>query len=232
VDACSACAEYFAQDRALLDTYAQLGQITAPLGVRQRVFDTLAQARLQERASPGRPPADGIRPSAWLYRASWPLMAATLAVLAWGWQGRAAGPPEGAQSGAVFVEDYLRRAVGEDHIVSSDPAEIQRFLARELGMKLGPIRAVGLELERAEICLLEGRRGAMIVYKKDGVTVSHYLVPRDDARPRDPRVSDSKGEDEGGALPVVTWSTPALEQALVGALDSRQLLALAEAGRG
>ena len=32
--------------------------------------------------------------------------------------------------------------------------------------------------ERAEICLLEGRRGAMIVYKRQGEVISHYVVPR------------------------------------------------------
>ena len=126
----------------------------------------------------------------------------------------------------MFFEDYLRRAVGQDHIVTSDPDEIGRFLARELGMQLRPIRLEGLELQGAEICLLEGRRGAMIIYKKNGASISHYLVPREGAQPREPALSmDCCGSTS--ETPVVTWSTRQLEQALVGEISPEQLLSLA-----
>jgi hypothetical protein len=128
----------------------------------------------------------------------------------------------------VFVEDYLRRAVGQDFIETHDPGEVMHFLERELGLHFTPITLAGLNLMRAEICLLDGQRGAMIVYEKDGAEVSHYVVPRDDATRRAPALSTREGDTAD--MPVVTWATPNIEQALVGEVGSAQLLEIA--GRG
>jgi len=221
VDSCLDCREYFEQDRVLLDAYERLGQDRAPLAVREKVFDALARARWEELGGAAR---------ARMTRSGWAaLLAAGIAVVMFALPGT--GLPGGSVGtkgdGAVFVEDYLRRAVGQDHIVTSDPDEVGRFLTRELGMQLGPIFAEGLELERAEICLLEGRRGAMIVYKVDGAAVAHYIVPREGTEPREPAVTGREGP---GAMPVVTWSSTAVEQALVGELSSEMLLSIARHG--
>jgi len=127
----------------------------------------------------------------------------------------------------VFVEDYLRRAVGQDRIASSDPNEVRRWLAREFGMSMTPLQAAGLEVQGAEICLLEGRRGAMIVYRIGGAMVSHYLVPRDGTRPSEPVVSRRASRSGVVTPPIVIWSTAAVEQALVGEVGSEELLRLA-----
>lgn len=123
----------------------------------------------------------------------------------------------------------MRRAVGEDYLETSDPLHVTRFLQRELGLRFEPIRHPGLEVIRVEICLLEGRRGAMIVYEQSGVPVAHYLVPIDDAIARPPAISEHRPGEAGGAMPVVTWATPRIEQALVGEVDRQQLLELAAA---
>jgi anti-sigma factor RsiW len=135
--------------------------------------------------------------------------------------------PSMQEDGGVFVEDYLRRAVGQHHLITSDPDEVRRFLVRELGIEVSPLRTSGLELQRVEICLLEGRRGAMIVYAKGDASVSHYVVPRSDTQPRQPTLSKPTDPVLSGSLPVVTWSTEALEQALVGDLASGELLEIA-----
>jgi anti-sigma factor RsiW len=237
VDGCGDCTEYFEQDRRLLDAYERLGQDKAPLAVRERVFDALAEARWQGlRARPGGG-TGGVK-TTWMRRAGWTaLLAAGVGAVALGVpaMGPHGDPVEttaqiGARApadGAVFVEDYLRRAVGQDHIVTSDLDEVARFLTRELGVQFEPLSAVGLELERAEICLLEGRRGAMVVYKKDGAAVAHYIVPREGARPREPSLTS---RSVPGGMPVVTWSSPAIEQALVGELGSEALLRIARTG--
>jgi len=225
VSSCPECSEFFAQERALLDAYRELGDVRAPLGVRERVFDALATARaeaLNEKVPSGTLPAT----TRWL-RFAWPGVAVgAIAVLALvpaqAWSG-----PSTQDDGRVFVEDYLRRAVGQDHLVTSDPDEVRRFLVRELGIEVGPLRSSGLEVRRVEICLLEGRRGAMIVYAKEGASVSHYVVPRPDTRPRKPALSEPTDPVLRGSLPVVTWSTDALEQALVGDLASGELLQIA-----
>jgi len=136
------------------------------------------------------------------------------------------GPsPAGDRDGREFVEDYLRRAVGEDYIETGNPREIAHFLARELGVPLDPLRVEGLEIARAEICLLDGLRGAMVLYRDSADRViSHYMVPRSDGRVRQP----ARSAGEGNAAPtVITWSDGEVEQALVGEVDPAELMGLA-----
>jgi len=135
-----------------------------------------------------------------------------------------------ADDPAVFVEDYLRRAVGQDHVETNDPTVVTRFLQRELGISVEPLRLAGLEVARVEICLLEGRRGAMILYKLDGAEVSHYLVPREDTKPRGPALIGQARGESTVEVPVVTWATSRVEQALVGGVGPQRLLEMA--GRG
>jgi anti-sigma factor RsiW len=222
IERCPECKEFFEQDRALLEMYDRLRSERAPRAVREKVFDALAQERY---ASSPRP----LPRRDWLRVAAWPLVAAAaLAVISFGnLQNRV---PVGSTDGGLFVEDYLRRAVGQDHIETSDADEVRRFLMRELGVQLGPLEIEGLQLTRAEICLLDGRRGAMIEYEKDGAKVSHYLVPRKGTKPRQPTVSDELGGPGDAELPVVTWSEGQVEEALVGRLSSDQLLRLATGG--
>lgn len=230
VRSCEACGEYLAQDRALLETYERARTVQAPRAVRERVFDALASARWSAlQARPERDERPGVFDfSSSILRMTLPatvlVVLAGFAVLQLGQ--RQASTSEGAE---VFVEDYLRRAVGQDHIVTNDPAEITRFLERELGLRFAPIQIDGLYLARAEICLLEGRRGAMIVYKKDGAEVAHYLVPREDSPEREPALS-TKGRADSGEMPVVTWATPNIEQALVGEVGAEELLRIAWRG--
>ncbi len=220
VESCPECRAYFAQDRMLLDSYDRMRSDRAPREVRERVFNELAQERAgRSHLRPGR--------AGWIAAAGWSAAAVTaLAVGIMTLPDRSAGPAD--QGGTMFVEDYLRRAVGEDHIETSDPEEVTRFLVRELGRSLTPIQAEGLVLAGAEICLLEGRRGAMILYKQDGRVISHYIVPADGARPREPQPARPlAGVDGEGGPSVVTWANASTEQALVGAISPDQLLALA-----
>lgn len=144
--------------------------------------------------------------------------------------GRAALPSDAP---GMFVEDYLRRAVGQDHIRTSDPEEVAQFLQRELGLLLQPLAMRGLLLQGAEICLLDGRRGAMIVYRKGERTVSHYVVPRKGTPPRAPALTSTESSRTGPSTPaVVTWSTANVEQALVGGTSPEELLALARSAMG
>lgn len=140
------------------------------------------------------------------------------------------GGAPAADDPGIFAEDYLRRAVGQDMIVSSDPQEVRRFLQRELGRNLGPMQLAGLEVERAEICLINGRRGALIVYKSSGGRISHYLVPLAGLQPRAPAVAEYHRGPVGHRMPLVTWSTLALEQALVGEVEPMELLRIAALG--
>jgi anti-sigma factor RsiW len=103
---------------------------------------------------------------------------------------------------------------------------VTHFLTRELGVAMTPWDLDGFELEGAEICLLEGRRGAVIVYKSQGKVISHYLVPRVGFGARPPALSprDRIGEWGAGSPAVVTWATDFTEQALVGDLAPEDLM--------
>ena len=221
IEGCAECQEYFAQDRALLECYDRIRATRAPRNVKERVFDTLAR----ERAGGG--VAKPHRDVAWKRRWITPsVAAAALIVSVLGGAFVLASPRASTDDDAMFVEDYLRRAVGEDHIETSDPAEVTRFLTRELGQAFAPLRSEDLEIERAEICLLEGRRGAMIVYKRHGEVISHYVVPSNGGVDRPP----VRGRDLGtgtGAPSVITWASPDVEQALVGEVSAEALMALA-----
>lgn len=221
LDSCEACRRYFEQDRALLDLYDRLRRQHTPIDVRERVFDALARERLaRDTVSsagglPGRPRPFGLTVA----------LAVSMAVLGLFLLRGAA--PAVTEDPAIFAEDYLRRAVGEDQIVSSDPQEVRRFLQRELGMGLTPLQLAGLQVERAEVCLIRGRRGAIIVYRSEDGPISHYLIPWDGVVTRAPAVADYRDGSAVDRMPVVTWSTPQLEQALVGEVESRELLRLA-----
>lgn len=225
VQACPECASYFAQDRALLEVYERARREAAPLEVRERVFDALARARVPV----VRPPRRARRAKAAAVVAGVAAIAALMSLY------RVDAPSGPAplttfDDPGIFAEDYLRRAVGQDHVITSDPSEVRRFLQRELGMGLEPIALADLALERAEVCLIAGRRGAMIVYKRGDATISHYLVPRDDARPRAPAVAEYRDGPGGGRMPIVIWSTPQVEQALLGEVDEAELLRIAARG--
>jgi len=240
VQGCPACESYFAQDRSLLDAYHRAGRKRAPQILRERVFDALARERAKGLGltSSGGADASAVADAPagvegpprrnvsrrWIFAAA----ASVAGLVAGGSVVFLQSVTESQNQGGLFAEDYLRRAVAEQRIVSSDAAEISRFLTRELGRAIRPLQVVGLRLTGAEICLIEGRRGAMIQYVEDGHEISHYLIPREGTRPRDPEPAaawSSSGSAGGPAL--VTWATREIEQALVGEVSEAHLMELA-----
>lgn len=221
VASCAACARFLAQDRTLLDALDTLRGERAPLEVRERIFQALAAARTgAPHHTRGRSQA---RMTSWAGAAVGLSLILGSAVVALGARSRSPTP---TTQGAV-AEDYLRRTVSEDYLDTSDPREVVRFLERELGTVLSPLHGEHLTILRVEICLLDGTRGAMILYLMNGERVSHYIVPTRQTRARAPAMAQGQVGRPGETLPVVTWATSAVEQALVGAVDPRDLLALA-----
>ncbi len=224
VQGCPSCESYLAQDRALLAAYDRISPERAPQVLRERVFDALARERSR---------GLGLARTR-LVRRRWvvAVVAASVAGLfAGGFAMSLRQAPEGLDDGGLFAEDYLRRAVSQEMLVSSDAAEIARFLTRELGRPIQPLQIPGFRCVSAEICLIKGRRGAMIQYTKDGQKISHYLIPQEGTRPRDPepapRWSSSVGE---GGMGLITWATAEVEQALVGEYPAARLIEFATRG--
>ena len=226
VQGCAACESYFAQDRVLLEAFDRASQERAPQILRERVFDALARERSRSLGLTPTRPARRVR-------RRWVLIAAASVVglLAGGFAVSLRNVPEALSDGGLFTEDYLRRAVAVERIVSSDAAEISRFLTRELGRPIRPLVVAGLRVTSAEICLIEGRRGAMIQYVEEGQTISHYLIPREGTQRRDPEPSATFGSGSGSGGMVgptlITWATPEVEQALLGEVAEDHLMELA-----
>ena len=224
VDACESCQDYFAQDRRLLAAYQRLQEERAPGSVRERVFAAMADERKAVSAEPLPAPARRARRG----RRAWTRPAAGVAVaalaLSLGVSVRSAGV---GATNDPYIEDYLRRAVAQERITTSDPALVARFLTRELGLSLRPLEIRGYRLAGAEICLLAGKRGAMIVYERDGESLSHYLLPVE-GRTRQPALTaDAERRVISDEPALVTWADGDIEQALVAALEPQTLLAIA-----
>ncbi|MDT8340540.1 MAG: hypothetical protein RQ751_03425 [Longimicrobiales bacterium] len=221
---CAECARYFGEDRRFLEALNDFASPPVPLDVRERVFMAVAEARAAARPHRGLAVGAG-RSGAPLWFSGLAGAAALLALVGIALVG---GPRSGTANTTVAVAaDYLRRTVSEEYLVTGDPREAMRFLERELGLAVAPLQIPGLDLERVEICLLDGTRGAMIQYRMGEERVSHYLVPTRSARARAPAVALGDVGKGGGSLPVVTWSAPGVEHALVSEAGTPVLMELA-----
>lgn len=215
LESCPDCQDYLRTDEALIRVHAQ-GAVEPPPALRERVFERLATWRTRRAAVASERRSRHTRVTA--------LAAAALVLVASTAVAFAMLRPE-AQQPTVFIEDYIRRAVSEDRITTSDPEAVARFLARELGRPARPMTAPALVVISAEICLLDGIRGAMIQYEHNGRIVSHYLMPR-----RSSRAARAATETRTDGPTVVTWVAGAFEQALIADLPPDTLLSLAYAG--
>ncbi|MGI9627016.1 MAG: hypothetical protein ACR2QM_09285 [Longimicrobiales bacterium] len=226
VRACEECRDYLALDPVLLQAYEQLRGEEAPEKVHHQVRGAL---RALEQGGPALQsvPVPARRSRKVVLWPAVPLLAAAgLAAVLMARVPEAPAPPSTA-----FVEDYVRRATAAgEHVTTSDPAEVTAFLEARLGVRLEPLVFEGLVVEGAEVCLLDGERGALILYKMDGVIISHYLIPHDQAVERGPAVGQVAQEMAGGSegdVNLVTWASPKLEQALMGTAPTGTMVDLA-----
>lgn len=229
VETCEGCRDYLAQDAALVAALRRAREVHAPAEVRERIFDALARERTA---------AESRRPQSRMLLAL--SVAAILALvmipgfglLMWG-AGSGGDPPQpvAVAAEAGFVEDFLRRAVQAEHIETSDPAEVARFLARELGLAEPlPTDFAAFDLAGAEVCIVEGVRGAVVIYKRNGKVLYHYLIPKQADDPQSPSLSTARPPDWAGQVEspsVVTWASREVQQALVSDIAPDELLELA-----
>lgn len=216
---CHECRAYMRWDAALIDLHARSG-VEAPPLLRERLLDG------HEARRPDRNPGQDVAASGHVHRSRRPMLVAALLLTAVGvvaassaWLYNLAYP---ADTPSIYIEDYIRRAVSEDRITTSDADQVARFLTRELGRAARPLETPALAILSAEICILDGVRGAMIQYERDGRVISHYLIPRQAAnreatRPRQARTN---------GIGVVMWAANSFEHALIGELPADSLVAL------
>ena len=229
---CATCRDFLEQDRQIAELIRQsVPRASAPRELRERLFTVLAR----ERAGLGRVP-HRVRVSGgrrWMGLASMALVA----FAAGGTTYLMSRPPRQPLSAAdAFAHDYLRRVVEQESMQGTED-EIAIFFAKELGIALQPPSIPGMQVERAIICLLGGRRGGVVEYSGEGKRLSFYLIPIGDdpvTEPEDLEV-DAVGDNmnvtttisESG-LSVATWRDGRHHHALVGDLDVVELRVLAD----
>ncbi|TVR57142.1 MAG: hypothetical protein EA421_01610 [Gemmatimonadales bacterium] len=260
IEGCTDCLSFLALDAAFRRRLERVEGAGIPIGPRVRILEALAQEEAlvlegqdlgQKSGTPpaawgrgggtGAPPSSSEgSPQRWMGRAA---VAAVLLLLSTGPHSpdvpapqatvgpEASGPLAVARAG--LVEDFLRRAVQVEHIETSDAREVSEFLDRELGLSARLVEEAGMELARAEVCVVDGVRGAVVIYKVDGKVLYHYLIPSPESEARKPDgVRSIAGGIDSTFAPgtdplFVSWVSRGVEHALVGELPPEDLLRVA-----
>lgn len=221
LDACADCREFFRRDAAIGRVLREGALIErAPRALRERVFDALARERS---AAVARRPSAGARirwPSS---RAAWAAAVAAAVALA------VFLLPGDGDTGSAFAQDYLSRAVQERRVDRADSAEIATFFLREFGQRIEPRRLADARIAGAMICLIEGRRAAMVEYLAGGSVVAHYRIPLQTGSGRP--ILGVRTESDGG-VQAVRWSDDRFEHALVSELPEPKLERIARSRFG
>ena len=217
--ACAACQQFVRQMRMLGDAiHDAVPREDAPVEVRRRLFTAIARARTgtQELLSGRR------------RRVQWIAAAVVLLIGLAGvvsidrvLRGTRADPI------TAIVEDHAR-ALSETHVASGDPAEITRWLAGQVHFAVYVPVLPGAKLRGGRLCVLDGRRGAVVEYEVDGVAVSYFVMPYETEKAGPSTRARFDGTNRAG-YSVVVWREPGLLHAMVGNLPESLLATFAKA---
>lgn len=221
---CASCQRFLDEQRAWRRVGGRLrGELTAPAEIRQRVFRELALARTRWLRDPRDRPR-GVR-SMVIFTLG--LGALIILFGAWWWHSSAALSPP-AETARAVIQDYWRD-VHRQHIDSTDPAAVQRWLRARLPIVVDVASLPGAELEGARLCWLRDRLGAVLRYRVGEHSLAHYIMPADT---RADAVERDRVAIEHEAVPgftVVMWHEQGMLHALVADLPRARLLQLAAA---
>lgn len=212
---CEPCRHFMAEMHAVARaTREGAPKPQAPVAVRERLFTALARerARIDVPMHPARR-----RALAWVVAA---LVVAGAAV--WTVAERS---PSAVQDLTAFAEDHVRALQG-DAVNTADPVAVEAWLRSRVPFAVQVPRIPGAVLEGARLCLLGGRRGAVVRFRVDGEPVSYYVMaePKDGAERLD---AAAFREETDAGFNVVAWRHGGLIHALVGALPRERLTVLA-----
>jgi len=218
LEECERCSAFFERDAMISDVLRTRGvAATAPLDVRERVFDALARERTSGRHAPGRTARGrGIAARVLPWAASVVAAAGGLAI------GLSRPAPDADEA---YAQDFLSRAVQEDAVEMPDAQGVSAFFRRELGVSITPVVLDEAPISQAMVCLIDGQRAAMIEYEIDGYTLAHYQVPVTEGRDAAPNTQGLADED---GVCVYRWSDGRFQHALVSDMPGDRLQAIAE----
>jgi len=214
-DTCSECRTFFAQMQAAKTAVrATATSDVTPLELREEIYASLAVARQ-------------VRRSRWSGWAWWngPLLAAAVAVvlLLGAVLILRTDSPMGALVSDIAAEHA--KAVGGDRVSSSDPGEVERWLAARVAFAVHVPVFTSARLTGARIGLTEEGRGAVVEYVVGDRSLSYFVLPSPSDAP--PTRAGLTHATESGYR-IVVWRDTGLVHALVGALSHEQLDRLAK----
>jgi anti-sigma factor RsiW len=218
LEACAACQQFVREMLALGDAINDAAvREPAPLDVRGRLFSAIARARTGAQPAPRRH-----------VRAQWLAAAVVLLVgLAGAITADRLLRDTPADPITAIAEDHAK-ALGEMHIASGDPAEITRWLAGQVHFAMHVPVFPDAKLRGARLCVMNGRRGAVVEYEVDGVVVSYFVVP-DEAKLAGGGTPTRFDGTRRAGYHVVAWREPGLLHAMVGNLPESRLATFAKA---
>lgn len=125
----------------------------------------------------------------------------------------------------AFAEDHVRALQGEA-LNTADPAAVETWLRARVPFAVHVPRLPGATLEGARLCLLGGRRGAVVHFRLEGEPVSFYVMAEGTGGADQSDAAAFREETDAG-YSVVAWRRDGLIYALVGALPRERLASLA-----
>lgn len=147
---------------------------------------------------------------------AWSAAAAAIALLAGGLV--ISRSIEAPLSDGAFTADFM--LAGLPAIESGDltPTQVMAFYAEQFGDRMDPARMLDARVTRVAVCIVGGRRGAMVEYELGGERLVYYQIPVGNGR----AASDLRTGREDG-LNVARWGDDRSEHVLVSALPIENL---------
>ncbi|CAN5788909.1 hypothetical protein BH20GEM1_BH20GEM1_05300 [soil metagenome] len=209
VELCADCRAFFEEMGALRDAVrGSLEEEVAPIEIREAMYARLAESRLQRR---------GRR-----WRAGF-AAAAVLAVVLVGAVVLLRPSSPGAPLVSMLAGEHAK-ALGGDRLSSSDPGEVERWLAARVSFAVDVPEFTGARLTGARICLTESGRGAVVEYAIGDRTLSYFVLPATEyALP----IGAGLTRAAESGYRMVLWRDTGLVHALVGAIGQEELDRLA-----
>jgi hypothetical protein len=208
---CHACAEFFGEMRTVAGLIHRAAvREPAPPDVRDRLFQTIARARMGAPAHRRWP--------------QWALAGAVaLVTIAAGLWPTSTRTPA-SDPVAAFADDHLRAAAGPG-VRTTEASTAASWLRERLPFAIQVPQFPEGRVQAARLCLMAGMRGGVVEYRLGEHDLSYYVVPAEANMPES-AARELRSAARAGYR-VVTWRAGELVHALVADLPDATLRELA-----
>lgn len=224
LDTCSDCQIFLRRDASLRRRLQALRAATTGRGFPENAREAL-MARIAREGETSRPdiqPAPTGRSRrfpAWTEAA---VAAAAAVVLLAGGLSISQSIEEPLSDGA-FAQDFIQAALPEIELNNVTVTQVAAFYEEQFGDLMSPAKLLDAPITRVAVCVVEGRRGAMVEYDFKGERLVYYQLPLDGGR-----ASNDLRSGREGDLNVTRWGDDRSEHVLVSPLPEEQLQDLAK----